>query len=146
MSNVRPVSKLIVTFLFVLSGIALAGTTAPLRQQACQIDSASEQLWPNADRDAKSAPLVAESLAHEQRQELQVRSKDAVATRIGWAEAKQMILRGHVTVIEQSHNREVLLRTERGTVYATIEPKIDEVFIVASFVDPCNRFIRHVTE
>ncbi len=65
---------------------------------------------------------------------------------ISWDQAKVMILRGYVSTIFQGHDRSIEIVTNRGTRFSTREDELDEIYIVASNVDPCHRYIEIITE
>lgn len=68
------------------------------------------------------------------------------ANDISWEEAKRLVLRGLIKTTVQAHNLTVHLVSASGAVYRTKEPKIDEIWRVSQLVDPCRRFILHITE
>ncbi len=142
------------TLLLLLASAALhAQQTAPLHPESCQLDSNPEQTWPTPREQSTlesgraGSGAVAEYVAHRRREVAPSQPRPvARATYVEWEDAKRMILRGYVVAIEQNHRGEILLTTDRAKFFKTSEPQIDNVFVVASVVDPCHRFIKLITE
>lgn len=149
----RPLYMSATLLLLVASAASHAQQMAPLHTEFCQLDSNPEQIWPTLREQSALASAsasngaVAEYVAHQHREVAPSRPTAAErASRVEWEDARRMILRGYVVAIEQDHQGGILLTTDRGNVFKTIEPKIDNVFVVASVVDPCHRFIKIITE
>ena len=142
------------TLLLLQASAALhAQQMAPLHMESCQLDSNPEQIWPTPREQSALASasagsgVVAEYVAHRPREVAPSRQSAAArVSRIEWEDARRMILSGYVVAIEQDHHGGILMTTDRGNVFKTIEREIDNVFVVASVVDPCHRFIKIITE
>lgn len=68
------------------------------------------------------------------------------ATEIDWEQAKRMVWNALVTTTIQAHDRTVVLVTTSGRSYRTVEPRLDDIWRVAALMDPCHRYITHITE
>ena len=66
--------------------------------------------------------------------------------KIEWQEAKQLILKGKIISVSQTHSLRVDLMGQDGQQYTTKESKIDEVLHVVKEVDPKMVFMSYVTE
>ena len=61
--------------------------------------------------------------------------------KISWDDAKQMIMKWEVASVAQSHNLDVVIKSNWKTYY-TVEPNIDEVFdIISQCWEPCKNII-----
>jgi hypothetical protein len=65
---------------------------------------------------------------------------------IDWEQAKRMIWNGVVNTLMQNHSRSVVLITASGRAYRTTEPVLDDIFLVARLVDPCQKYITYILE
>jgi len=54
----------------------------------------------------------------------------AKAEQISWEDARSIIMNGEAKLVVQSHNLDVRIAHEDGTVYIAKEPEIDDVFQV----------------
>jgi hypothetical protein len=139
---------------FVVTSVS-AQEDLPLKIGKCQLDDTTHS-WPTKrEREAFNQPRPSSSpdpviqeylLQHPRALTPPDRPDYSKAIPISWDDAKRMILRGYVTVIVQSHNRGVDIKTSKGSSFTTIEPRIGEVFNIASVVDPCRLFILRITE
>ena len=68
------------------------------------------------------------------------------AQEIDWEQAKRMVWNALVTTTIQAHDRTVVLVTSSGRSYRTVEPRLDEIWRVAALIDPCHRYMTHITE
>ena len=68
------------------------------------------------------------------------------STTIPWNDAKEMIMRGRVRKVMQSHSLIVTIEEDNGQVYTTTENTIDEVHQLINEVDPRGVFISYATE
>jgi hypothetical protein len=63
-----------------------------------------------------------------------------------WTEAEEMILKGDVRQVVQTHAREVTLYLIDGRVAKTVEPEIDDVFrVIERCGGPCSQ-VERITE
>jgi hypothetical protein len=63
-----------------------------------------------------------------------------------WAEAEEMVLKGDVKRVVQTHNREVTLYLVDGRVARTVEPEIDDIFkVIERCGETCSQ-IEQITE
>jgi hypothetical protein len=140
--------KALIAALFLL-GAASAGAQQP--KTICPLDSFED--YPPTRREIEAGESTAATrdlVVREFRLHVDPVEPDLPSWRsaipIEWADARRMILSGYVVSISQDHSRKVAIKTDRGSSFATMEPKLDEVVVVASVVDPCRRFIRIFTE
>ena len=78
-----------------------------------------------------------EQLPEEEEGEL----NDRQPVEVSWATARRFILEGDIAEVFQTHSRHVTLRSKRGVVYHTVEPRLDLVLHVIKQVDPQGLFI-----
>jgi hypothetical protein len=65
---------------------------------------------------------------------------------IEWEKAQELILKGEITSVSQTHSLDVTLTGLNGQRYKTNEPRIDEVWYLVDQVDPKGVFILFMTE
>lgn len=65
---------------------------------------------------------------------------------VPWEKAKELILKGDIVFVMQSHSLDVAMEGGNGVLYKTTEPKIDEVLRLIRQVDPKGVFINYGTE
>jgi hypothetical protein len=97
-------------------------------------------------RDRQFSALVKEVLIQEAESLDEDLPRLSGAKDISWEEAKRLVLLGVINTTIQAHNLTVHLVSDSGAVYRTKEPKIDEIWRISQVVDPCRRFIQHITE
>lgn len=67
--------------------------------------------------------------------------KEQEPIEVSWGAARRLILDGDVVECFQAHSRHVTLKSKRGVVYHTVEPRLDLVLHVINQVDPQRLFI-----
>ena len=65
---------------------------------------------------------------------------------VPWEKAKELILKGEIVSVMQSHSLEVSMEGRNGALYKTTESRIDEVHRLIRQVDPKGVFISYGTE
>jgi hypothetical protein len=131
-------------------GGALAAEPVPIVR--CEVDASVERLDRTElealrKKDRAFSPLVTELLDQSGPPTAPPELPDTdKAKEIDWEQAKRMVWNAIVTTTIQGHDLSVVLVTKSGRVYRTKEPKIDEIYRVAALIDPCHRYITHITE
>jgi hypothetical protein len=65
---------------------------------------------------------------------------------VSWGEAENLIREGKIERVVQSHSLDVSIVAKNGSIYHTVEPKIDDVIRIVSEVDPTGKKITIATE
>jgi hypothetical protein len=131
-------------------GATCAQETVP--NVRCEIDASVDRLSRDElealrNKNRAFSPLVSELLDQRSSPNAPPKLPDvSAAQRIDWEQARRMVWNGLVTTTLQGHDLSVVLVTTSGRVYRTTEPRIDEIYRVAALIDPCHRYIRHITE
>jgi hypothetical protein len=128
-----------------------AATTDSVPDVRCEVEESEERLTRDEMKairsgDSKFNPLVAELVERMVPKEPPALPDTTTEQEIDWEQAKRMVWNGLVTTTIQGHDRSVVLITSSGRSYRTIEPRLDEIWRVAALIDPCHRYITHITE